>query len=170
MLDYDKISRSTTVGLNYTPVIKTSALVPKPQLPNPNTTVQSRPSKPSPPKGAHRPKRYRLGSHTGIHIRPNDPNDLDGEWTHPPTATVLEVAGLWPMLAYIRRRRETVLRFASERYIYRKCLVALKPPDEYDYPNLIAMTSRGPVKRAAWKRRSDSKILSVPIQRFHTDI
>jgi hypothetical protein len=36
-----------------------------------------------------------------------------------------------------------------------------KPPDEYDYPNLIAMTSRGPVKRAAWKRRSDCKVLSV---------
>jgi hypothetical protein len=61
---------------------------------------------------------------TGMHIRPNDPNDLDGEWTYPPTATVLEAAGLWPILEYIRRRRETVLRFASERYIYRKCLAS----------------------------------------------
>jgi hypothetical protein len=29
-------------------------------------------------------------------------------------------------------------------------LVALKPPDDHDYPYLIAITSRGPVKRAAW--------------------
>jgi hypothetical protein len=51
---------------------------------------------------------------TGMLIRPNDPNNPDGEWTHPPTATVLEAAGLWPILVYIRRRRENVLRFASE--------------------------------------------------------
>jgi hypothetical protein len=55
---------------------------------------------------------------TGQHIRPNDPDDLDGEWTYPPTATVLEAAGLWPIQEYIRRRRDTVLRFASQRFIY----------------------------------------------------
>jgi hypothetical protein len=32
---------------------------------------------------------------SGMHIRPNDPNNLDGEWTYPPTATVLEAAGLY---------------------------------------------------------------------------
>jgi hypothetical protein len=45
-------------------------LVPKPQLQNPNTTVQSHPSKHSPPKDARRPKRYRLGPQV---LRPNLP-------------------------------------------------------------------------------------------------
>jgi hypothetical protein len=58
---------------------------------------------------------------TGQHIRPNDPDDLDGEWSYPPTATVLEAAGLWPIQEYIRRRRDTVLRFASQRFIYQQC-------------------------------------------------
>jgi hypothetical protein len=58
--------------------------------------------------------------------------------------------------------------------IYRKCLASSPLANtrdllvEYDYPNLIAMRSRGPIEQATWKRHS--KILSVPIQRFHTDI
>jgi hypothetical protein len=43
----------------------------RPQLPNTSTTVQSHPSKNSPPKATHRPKRYRLGPHV---LRPNLPD------------------------------------------------------------------------------------------------
>jgi hypothetical protein len=43
-------------------------LVPKPQIRNTYTMAQSYPSKYSPWKGAHRPKRCRLGSHV---LRPN---------------------------------------------------------------------------------------------------
>jgi hypothetical protein len=50
------------------------------------------------------------------HIRPNDPNKPEGEWNYPPTDTVLETAGLRPIEENIRRRRDTALCFASERY------------------------------------------------------
>jgi hypothetical protein len=52
----------------------------------------------------------------GQHIRPNDPNKPEGEWNYPPTDTVLETAGLRPIEENIRRRRDTALCFASERY------------------------------------------------------
>jgi hypothetical protein len=42
----------------------------------------------------------------------------EGEWTYPPADTILDAAGLRPIQEYIRRRRETVFRFASERYLY----------------------------------------------------
>jgi hypothetical protein len=58
---------------------------------------------------------------TGKHIRPNDRDDPDGEWTYPQTATVLEAAGLRPIQEYIQRRRDTAFRFASQRFIYRQC-------------------------------------------------
>jgi hypothetical protein len=59
----------------------------------------------------------------GQHIRPNDPNKPEGEWNYPPTDTVLETAGLRPIEEKHRRRRDTALCFASERYaIYRQCL------------------------------------------------
>jgi hypothetical protein len=51
----------------------------------------------------------------GQHIRPNDPNKPE-EWNYPPTDTVLETAGLRPIEENIRRRRDTALCFASERY------------------------------------------------------
>jgi hypothetical protein len=61
----------------------------------------------------------------GQHIRPNDPNKPEGEWNYPPTDTVLETAGLRPIEENIRRRRDTALCFASERYaIYRQCLAS----------------------------------------------
>jgi hypothetical protein len=40
----------------------------------------------------------------------------EGEWNYPPTDTVLETAGLRPIEENIRRRRDTALCFASERY------------------------------------------------------
>jgi hypothetical protein len=59
-----------------------------------------------------------------MHIRPDDPANIDGDWTYPPSTTVLEAAGLWPIQEHIRRRRASVLRFASEPYIYRQCLAS----------------------------------------------
>jgi hypothetical protein len=44
------------------------------------------------------------------------PNKPEGEWNYPPTDTVLETAGLRPIEENIRRRRDTALCFASERY------------------------------------------------------
>jgi hypothetical protein len=55
-------------------------------------------------------------AYAGQHIRPNDPNKPEGEWNYPPTDTVLETAGLRPIEENIRRRRDTALCFASERY------------------------------------------------------
>jgi hypothetical protein len=59
---------------------------------------------------------------TGMHIRENS----DGSWTCPSSEETLEAAGLWTVEEYIRRRRSTVMRYATERSIYRRCL-ASKP-------------------------------------------
>ena len=54
---------------------------------------------------------------TGRHIRQNK----DGTWVHPPTADVLEEAGLETIDEYIKRRRDTVRRFVMFRPIYDIC-------------------------------------------------
>jgi hypothetical protein len=54
---------------------------------------------------------------TGRHIREND----DGSWTCPNSARTLEEAGLWTVEEYIERRRSTVMGYAVERSIYRRC-------------------------------------------------
>ena len=54
---------------------------------------------------------------TGRHIRQNE----DGTWVHPPTADVLEEAGLETIDEYIKRRRDTVRRFVMFRPIYDIC-------------------------------------------------
>jgi hypothetical protein len=53
----------------------------------------------------------------GQHIQPNDSNNPQGEWTYPPTDTFIDAAGLRPIQESIRRRRESILHFASERYM-----------------------------------------------------
>ncbi len=58
---------------------------------------------------------------TGMHIRENS----DGSWTCPSEETLV-AAGLWTVEEYIRRRRSTVMTYAIERSIYRRCL-ASKP-------------------------------------------
>jgi hypothetical protein len=55
---------------------------------------------------------------TGQHIRENP----DGSWTHPDSARTLEAAGLFTIEEYIERRRSTVMGYAVERSIYRRCL------------------------------------------------
>jgi exonuclease III len=59
---------------------------------------------------------------TGMHIRENS----DGSWTCPSSEETLVAAGLWTVEEYIRRRRSTVMTYAIERSIYRRCL-ASKP-------------------------------------------
>jgi len=59
---------------------------------------------------------------TGQHIRQN----ADGTWTCPSSKDVLEQAGLWTIQEYIKRRRNTVMKYAESRFIYRQC-VASKP-------------------------------------------
>ena len=54
---------------------------------------------------------------TGQHIREND----DGSWTCPNSERTLEEAGLWTVEEYIERRRSTVMGYAVERSIYRRC-------------------------------------------------
>ena len=61
----------------------------------------------------HRVARYL----TGRHIRKN----ADGTWTCPPSADVLERAGLLTLDDYIRRRRDTVQEFTRFRPIYELC-------------------------------------------------
>ena len=51
------------------------------------------------------------------HIRPLP----DGEWILPPTEEVLEECGLETIDEYIRRRRNTVNNFVSNREIYDRC-------------------------------------------------
>jgi len=45
----------------------------------------------------------------------------DGEWIAPPVAATLEAAGLQPLMAYIDKRKASILVFAQGRAIYRKC-------------------------------------------------
>jgi hypothetical protein len=40
---------------------------------------------------------------------------------HPPVAATLEAAGLQPLMAYIDKRKASILVFAQGRAIYRKC-------------------------------------------------
>jgi len=54
---------------------------------------------------------------TGRHIREN----ADGTWTCPGSASTLEEAGLWTIEEYIERRKATVMVYAGERSIYRRC-------------------------------------------------
>ena len=62
---------------------------------------------------------HRVARHlTGRHIRQLD----DGSWYCPPTTEVLDQAGLQTIDEYIRRRRVTVRRFATERPLYRACV------------------------------------------------
>jgi len=55
---------------------------------------------------------------TGQHIREN----ADGTWTCPNSEENLEKAGMWTVEEYIGRRRATVMSYAGERSIYRRCL------------------------------------------------
>jgi hypothetical protein len=55
---------------------------------------------------------------TGRHIREN----ADGTWTCPDSSTTLSMAGLLPIDQYIRTRAATVMKYAKERFIYRRCL------------------------------------------------
>ncbi len=59
---------------------------------------------------------------TGQHIRKNN----DDTWTCPSSEGVLRDAGMWTIQQYIGRRRSTVMRYASDRNIYKRC-VASKP-------------------------------------------
>ena len=54
---------------------------------------------------------------TGQHIRKND----DDTWTCPSSEGVLRAAGMWTIQEYIERRRSTVMRYASNRDIYKRC-------------------------------------------------
>jgi hypothetical protein len=72
-----------------------------------------------------RPLEYKLQSFhrrcaryiTGQHIRQN----LDGSWTCPSSAAVLEQAGLCTIQEYIQRRRTTVETYARSLPIYNRC-------------------------------------------------
>ena len=58
---------------------------------------------------------------TGRHIR----QDADGTWHYPPTAGVLEEAGLETVDEYIQRRRDTVrMKFVFGRPILNECRLA----------------------------------------------
>jgi hypothetical protein len=62
---------------------------------------------------------HRVARHlTGRHIRQDD----DGVWHCPPTADVLNQAGLETIDEYIRRRRETVRGFVRPRPLYQLCI------------------------------------------------
>ena len=62
---------------------------------------------------------HRVARHlTGRHIRQRD----DGSWFCPPTADVLNRAGLETIDEYIRRRRETVRNFVRPRPLYQACI------------------------------------------------
>jgi hypothetical protein len=56
---------------------------------------------------------------TGRNIR----QDMEtGEWTCPDSETTLREAGLWTIEEYIERRKNTVMKFAQGRSIYRRCI------------------------------------------------
>jgi hypothetical protein len=55
---------------------------------------------------------------TGQHIRKNN----DGTWTCPSSEGVLREAGMWKIQEYIERRRSTVMQYASDRDIYKRCV------------------------------------------------
>ena len=57
---------------------------------------------------------------TGKHIRPRE----DGSWHCPPTAGVLEEAGLETVEEYILRRRQTVRGFVRHRPMYQHCMLS----------------------------------------------
>ena len=45
----------------------------------------------------------------------------EGVWTYPPTDSVLEDAGVFPIKTYIQRRQNTIFNFVKDRPIYQKC-------------------------------------------------
>ena len=55
---------------------------------------------------------------TGRNIRQDT---VTGEWIYPDSETTLREAGLWTVEEYIERRRNTVMKFAQGRSIYRRC-------------------------------------------------
>jgi len=57
---------------------------------------------------------------TGQHIRKNN----DDTWTCPSSEGVLRDAGMWKIQEYIGRRRSTVMRYASDRDIYKQCVAS----------------------------------------------
>ena len=62
---------------------------------------------------------HRVARHlTGRHIRQFD----DGTWFCPPTADVLNQAGLESIDTYIKRRRDTVRSFVTPRPLYNACV------------------------------------------------
>jgi hypothetical protein len=55
---------------------------------------------------------------TGQHIRQNE----DKSWTCPPSAYVLNLAGLLPIQEYIEKRRKSVEPYVFSRPIYQQCV------------------------------------------------
>jgi hypothetical protein len=76
---------------------------------------------------------------TGRNIR-LDPST--GEWIYPDSETTLREAGFWTIEEYIERRKETVMKYARERAIYRRC-VSSRP---------VALSSR----KGVWWELSDN--------------
>ena len=56
---------------------------------------------------------------TGRNIR-LDPST--NEWIYPDSETTLREAGFWTIEEYIERRKDTVMKYAKERAIYRRCV------------------------------------------------
>ena len=50
--------------------------------------------------------------------------EADGTWSYPDTGEVLEKVGLYPIADYIAVRRNTILKFISQRPIYELCKAA----------------------------------------------
>jgi hypothetical protein len=51
--------------------------------------------------------------------------NTDESWTYPASVDVLKYAGLLSIEEYIQKRRRTIMRYASETSIYKKCIVSL---------------------------------------------
>jgi hypothetical protein len=76
---------------------------------------------------------------TGRNIRLDPTTD---EWIYPDSETTLREAGFWTIEEYIERRKETVMKYARERAIYRRCVSS--------HP--VAFSSR----RGVWWELSDN--------------
>ena len=60
-------------------------------------------------------------------IAGRQPRRVNGEWVYPPIAEARELAGLWPLNEYVRRRQQTLVDTIAARPILELCKAATRP-------------------------------------------
>ena len=65
-------------------------------------------------------------------ISNKQPHIVNGTWQYPPLGEALDIAGLYSMTTYVRRRQATIIQYIATRPVYTLCQLQHPPPQARD--------------------------------------